>query len=408
VNVLFLHPNFPSQFRDLAAALAANPRNKVAFITARKEGEIRGLQKILHPAPSPPPKGTHPYLAGFDQAVRHGQAAFRAAFELRKSGFVPDVIYAHSGFGQGLFLKDLFPRCPLLFQFEWFYRAHGSDADFDPAEPMDADGEARIRVKNTAILTELTACDGGCTPTKWQKAQFPREFHAKVGICHEGIDTEYFSPESPPRAPLRLPRIQLELPEDAEIVTYVARGMEPYRGFPQFIACAHQLLAARPKCHIVVVGDDRVAYGRARADGKSYKTALLEEFSLDPARTHFTGLIPYAEYRQVLRASSVHVYLTRPFVLSWSVLEAMACGCLVVGSKTAPVLEIIEDGQNGFLTDFFDIKAMAERVDQVLAQAKDFASVKENARATVLERYALRKLLPARARWLHRAAARQR
>jgi len=404
MNVLFLHPNFPSQFRDLAAALAAHPRNKVAFITARKEGEIPGIQKILHPPPDPPPKGTHPYLASFDQAIRHGQAAYRAALELRKSGFVPDVIYAHSGFGQGLFLRDLFPNCPLLFQFEWYYRAHGSDSDFDPSEPLDADGEARIRVKNAAILTELDASTGGCTPTKWQKAQFPREFHSKIGLCHEGINTEYFSPE-PSR--LSLPRIGLELPEDAEIVTYVARGMEPYRGFPQFIDCAHRLLEARPKCHIVVVGDDRVAYGRPRPDGKSYKTAMLEEFPLDPARTHFTGMIPYSEYRQVLRASSAHVYLTRPFVLSWSALEAMACGCVVIGSDTAPVREIIADGHNGILVDFFNTQAMAERTGQALDAGPSLGGMRENARATVLERYALSKLLPARARWLQRAADRK-
>ncbi|MGZ5503060.1 MAG: glycosyltransferase [Chthoniobacterales bacterium] len=404
MKFLFLHPNFPSQFRDLAAFLARDKRHQVVFITERAEGELPGVHKLVYKKVRPPGKATHPYLVGFEQTVLHGQQAYRVGLELKKRGFVPDVIYGHSGFGPTLFMKDLFPQSKLLCQFEWFYHAHGTDADFDRAEPLTPDDEARIRIKNASILIDLHACDAGSCPTHWQKRQFPAEFQSKLHICHEGIDTDYFKPEP---ARLVLPRLGLDLSEVKEVVTYVSRGLESYRGFPQFIESMQQLLEARPQCHVVIVGDDRVAYGRKLPNGKTYKEAMLEKFPLDSARVHFTGLIPYTEYRQVLRASSAHVYLTRPFVLSWSLLEAMATGCLVVASNTEPVREVIEDGANGMLVDFFSPEAITRRVSEALDSNGDLTSLRDNARATVRHRYALRDLLPERLRWIGRHTPRR-
>jgi glycosyltransferase involved in cell wall biosynthesis len=404
MNILFLHPNFPSQFRDLAANLARDPRHKVVFITEQPSGKLSGVHKIVYKKVRAPAKQTHPYLIGLEQGILHGQQAYRAGMQLKKSGFVPDIIYGHSGFGPTLFMKDLFPQVPLLCQFEWFYHAHGTDADFDPADPLTLDDEARIRVKNAAILLDLYACDAGCSPTYWQKRQFPPEYQHKLFVCHEGIDTDYFQPEP---ARLVLPRLKLDLSEVDEVVTYVARGMEPYRGFPQFIEAAHRLLQERPGCHVVIVGDDRVAYGRKPPKGKSFKSILLEKFPLDPERVHFTGLIPYAEYRQVLRASAVHVYLTRPFVLSWSLLEAMATGCLVLASNTAPVREVIENGRNGILVDFLSAEKIAQQIAHALDGRKDLGRLRDNARATILHRYSLRELLPERLRWMGRMARRR-
>lgn len=396
MKFLFLHPNFPAQFRDLATALAADPGNEVVFGTMATAGELPRVRKALFKSKRSPGSGTHQYLRGLEASVLQGQAAARMAGALRKEGFVPDVIYGHSGWGSTLFMKDVFPNTALAGYFEWFYRARGSDCDFDPSEPLTIDDEARIRMKNAAILTDLCACDAGSCPTQWQHQQFPVEFRSRLNVCHDGIDTSYFKPA--PGARLVLPRIGLDLSGAKEIVTYVARGMEPYRGFPQFMEAMQAVLVERPECHVVIVGDDRVAYGKPLPKGESYRQRMLGKFPLDPARAHFTGLLPYREYLAVLQASSVHVYLTRPFVLSWSLLEAMSAGCLVVASDTAPVREVMEEGRHGLLTDFFSAEKIAGRIGEAIDG--DFVELRRNARAAIEQRYSLRELLPRRVQWL--------
>ncbi|MGH8000496.1 MAG: glycosyltransferase, partial [Brasilonema sp.] len=178
------------------------------------------------------------------------------------------------------------------------------------------------------------------------------------------------------------------------LVTYVGRGMEPYRGFPQFIEAIAYVQERRPNCHVVIVGAERVCYGKSLPDGGSYKDLMLQKVPLDLSRVHFTGSLPYGQYLQVIQASSVHVYLTRPFVLSWSMIEAMSTGCLVVGSDTAPVTEVIQDGENGLLVDFFSPKQIADRIDEVLDHPTRMAEIRDQARKTVLERYSLADLLP--------------
>lgn len=398
MRVLFLHPNFPAQFRHLATVLGKDPRNQVVFATSRLEGSIPGVRKVIYQESRPVHPQTHPYVRSLESAVLQGQAAYRSLQKLKVSGFVPDVIYTHSGWGPELFIQDLFPHSKLYCYFEWFYHAHGSDADFDPCEPLDTDDEARIRIKNAPILMDLYSCDRGLSPTYWQRSQFPAEFQPKLRVLHDGVDTQFFKPN--PAAKLVLPQMGLDLSGVQEIVTYVARGMEPYRGFPQFIEMVGLLQKRRPNCHVVVVGDDRVAYGRTRKDGKTYKEWMLETTPLDRSRLHFTGLLPYHNYLQVLQASSVHVYLTRPFVLSWSMLEAMATGCVVVGSSTAPVLEVIQNGVNGLLTDFFSPTAICDTVETALDNPDHMETLRSNARATILEHYDLATLLPQHIEWL--------
>jgi glycosyltransferase involved in cell wall biosynthesis len=392
MKILFLHPNFPAQFRHLAVTLAKDKNNQIVFATKRREGELAGVYKtIYNPSREARPE-THHYIRTLENAVLQGQATYRLAMQLKAQGFIPDLIYGHSGWGPTLFMKDVFPQTPLLCYFEWFYHAHGSDADFDPQEPLTPDDEARIRLKNTPILIDLYSCDRGLTPTNWQRQQFPPEYHSKITVLHDGIDTSFF--QAKPGTKLVLPSIQLDLSHASEIVTYVARGMEPYRGFPQFMEAAAILQQRRPHCHIVVVGEDRVAYGRSLPDGKTYKQLMLEKLPLDLSRLHFTGNLPYAQYLKVLQASSVHIYLTRPFVLSWSMLEAMAAGCLLVASHTPPVTEVIEDGVNGLLVDFFSPQEIAARTEEALDNPEKMASLRSKARETIQERYDLAKLLP--------------
>ena len=398
MRILFLHPNFPAQFRHLAATLGEDPKNKVVFGTNRKEGQIAGVTKILYEKSRTARPETHHYVRPLENAVLEGQAVYRLAQQLKDQNFTPDIVYGHSGWGPTLFAKDIFPKAKLLCYFEWFYNAHGSDADFDPSDPINADDEARIRIKNAPILIDLYSCDRGLSPTNWQRQQFPPEFHSKIKVHHDGVDTNYFQPQ--PGAKLILPRINLDLSEVSEIVTYVARGMEPYRGFPQLIKTIAILQKKRPQCHFVIVGKNRVAYGKSLPDGKTYKDVMLEKFPLDMNRVHFTDLLPYSEYLQVLQASSVHLYLTRPFVLSWSMLEALSTGCLIVGSATPPVQEVIEDGVNGLLVEFFSPKKIANKIIQALDNPDKMAKIRTRARETILERYDLAKLLPQHLEWI--------
>lgn len=398
MKILFLHPNFPAQFRHLATVLGKDKQNTVVYATNRPEGSIPGVNKVVYEKSRTARPETHHYVRPLENAVLEAQGVYRVAQKLKDQGFYPDVVYGHSGWGPTLFMKDIFPRATLLCYFEWYYNAYGSDASFDPSDPINADDEARIRTKNAPILLDLASCDRGLSPTAWQRSQFPSEFQSKIKVHHDGIDTDYFKPIL--EAKLKLPRINLDLTEAKEIVTYVARGMEPYRGFPQLIEAISLLQKQRPQCHFVIVGKDRVAYGKNLPDGKTYKTAMLERFPLDLSRVHFTGLLPYGEYLQVLQASSAHIYLTRPFVLSWSMLEALSTGCLIVASDTAPVKEVIEDNVNGLLVDFFDPQQVCDRVIEALEHPAKMASIRAKARETILPKYDLGKLLPQHLQWV--------
>ncbi|MBR8830164.1 MAG: hypothetical protein N5P05_002822 [Chroococcopsis gigantea SAG 12.99] len=398
MKILFLHSNFPAQFRHLATALARDPKNKVLFGTKRAEGQIQGVQKILYSPSRAVNPATHHYLQNLESAVLEGQAVYRMTDQMKKMGVIPDIVFGHSGWGSTLFIKDAFPKTKLLCYFEWFYHAHGTDADFDPAEPLSLDDEARIRIKNSAILIDLYSCDKGLSPTRWQHQQFPPQLGTKITVRHDGIDTDIFRPN--PGAKLVLPNLNLDLSDVPEIITYVARGMEPYRGFPQFMETIAILQKRRPHLHAVVVGENRVAYGRNLPGGKTYKEFMLEKLPLDLSRIHFTGLLPYNQYLQVLQASSVHLYLTRPFVLSWSMLEAMSTGCLIVGSDTAPVRELIQDGVNGLLVDFFDPEKIAARVEVALDNPADMAPLRVKARETIVANYDLNTLLPQHLNWM--------
>lgn len=398
MRVLFLHPNFPAQFRHLAVALVQDSNHQVVFGTARREGSLPGVYKAVYTPSREAHPPTHHYVRTLENAVLQGQAVYRLAEQLKAQGFIPDVVYGHSGWGPTLFIRDVFPKAKLLCYFEWFYHAHGSDADFDPTDPITTDDEARIRLKNSPILIDLYSCDRGLSPTFWQRQQFPPEYHNKITVCHDGVDTEFFQPQ--PGRQLVLPRLNLDLSQVPEIVTYVARGMEPYRGFPQFIESVALLQQRRPQCHVVIVGENRVAYGKSLPDGKTYKDFMLEKVPLDLDRVHFTGLLPYPEYLQVLQSSTVHIYLTRPFVLSWSMLEALSAGCLVVASRTPPVTEVIEDGVNGLLVDFFSPQEIADRVEEVLNNPTQMAPIRVKARETIQERYNLAQLLPQHLEWI--------
>lgn len=402
VKYLFVHQNFPGQYKHMIRHLASQPGNEVVFLTQRKDASLGGVKTIVYQPHRPVTRGIHNYLLETEAGVLNAQAVARAALALKASGFTPDVMLGHNGWGEIWYLKDVFPRVPLIGYFEFFYRFRGADVGFEADEAEVFDTAPRIRTKNLGNLLALEAVDLGQTATRWQKSLYPVEYRPKLHAVHEGIDTKLVMPN--PAARLRLPDSAMELTPDDEIVTYVARNLEPYRGFHSFMRSLPAILEKRPHAQVLIVGGDEVSYGRRLAKGQTHRQLMLDELgsSLDQSRVHFLGKVPYSTFLQVLQVSRVHVYLTYPFVLSWSMLEAMAAGCAVVASRTQPVEEVIRDNENGLLVDFHSPTQIADRVIDVLQAGPDgYADLKRNSRRTVVEHYDLKTVcLPAQLKLL--------
>lgn len=395
MRILFIHQNFPGQYPHLAAHLAADLANTVVAIGERANMERRaqpaGVRLIGYPSPTAARPEVHPFVRGHESAVRRGHLVAQTMMKLRERGFVPEVVCAHPGWGETLFVKDVYPEARLIGYFEFFYHGIGADVGFDPEFPTSFDDLCRVRVKNSTMLITLDAADAGVAPTRWQQIQAPAAYRSKIEVVHDGIDTVSVCPD--PGASLTLGDGRVLTAAD-EIVTYASRNLEPYRGFHIFMRALPAILARRPQAQVVILGGDQVSYGVAAAGGGSYRERLLAELgdAIDTSRVHFLGRVPYRTYLAVLRISKAHVYLSYPFVLSWSMLEAMAAGCMVIGSNTPPVAEVIENSVNGWLFDFFDHQALAARVCDALADPAALEATRAAARRTVVERYDLKRV----------------
>lgn len=404
MRYLFIHPVFPGQFHRVMQHLAVDPGNEVVHISRQAHREsVPGVRRITFALPEGFAAKGHVLARKVETAVAEGQIVASKVAELKKSGFVPDLVYGYAGWGQIMFLKDILPNTPLAGYFEWYLNAYGSEFNFDPAYPLQLEHQLYMRASNAVALSDLVACDHGVTPTRWQQHQFPGDLRHKLTVLHDGVDTGTFTPK--PGAGLKLPG--LELPPGTPLVTYVTRGMEPFRGFPQIMRAIAEVQRRNPRAHAVIVGTDEIFYSAKPAKGATFKEEMLAELSgkLDLARLHFTGWLDTQRYLAVLQASSAHVYFTRPYVLSWSLMEAMAAGCLVVGSRTAPVEEMIRHGENGLLTDFFDHHALADTLCDALAAPDRYAGLRAAARELIAGRYALKDLVPRHARMLEHWAA---
>ena len=293
-----------------------------------------------------------------------GQAVARVLLDMRKKGFTPDAALAHPGWGESLYVKDVFPDARLVHYCEWYYQADGADLGFDPDFPITFDDRARIRTWHALHALNLTHCDAAVMPTHWQKSRHPEIFHPKIRVQHEGIDTENLGPD--PNAWVKT-RSGIVLKAGDPVVTYVARNLEPYRGFHIFMRALEKLQQRHKTVQALIVGGDDVSCGKRPKDAPNWREKMLREVKLDPARTHFMGKLPRAQYIKVLQVSAAHVYLTYPFVLSWSLLEALTCHTPVIASDTAPVWEVIREPTTATLVDFFNDDRIASRVSEVFA-----------------------------------------
>ncbi len=392
MNVLFIHQNFPAQFKHLVRRFAGDPGNKVVAICQSHAPVLHDeacpnlITKVYKPTRTPT-KNIHHYLYHTEEAVLNGQAVARVLQELKRSRYKPDVCFAHPGWGEALFFKEVFADVPLIIHCEFFYHARGADMGFDPAFPAKLNDHLNIRTKNIVNLLSLDACDAGVSPTRWQRGLFPNEYQPKITMIHEGIDTAEVVPD--PAATLTLPDGAV-LDKSMEIVTYTARNLEPYRGFHVFMLAVEAICRRRPQCRVLITGGDDVSYGRRLPNQQIYREKMLSEVSIDPERVYFFGKVPYSTHLKMLQISSAHIYLTYPFVLSWSVLEAMASACLVIGSDTPPVKEVIEHEKTGLLVDFFAAEQIADRVDEVLEHPDRMRRICERARQYIVDNFDLR------------------
>lgn len=406
MKVLFVHQNFPGQFLHLAPELARRGHEVLALtdIRNKRETSIRTL-RYKHDAPAVD-RAACRLGRNYTQQSDRGVTVARACLQLRKdTGYVPDVIFGHSGWGETLFLKDVWPEAKLIVYAEFYYRGRGADVGFDPEAGTAGFDQVMIAQGRAAHLGQsLLHADAGVSPTEWQASTYPPALRQMIEVIFDGVDTDALRPD--PGAEVALPDGRVLRAGD-EVLTFVNRNLEPYRGYHTFMRALPDVLAARPEAQVVIVGGDEVSYGPAPKDGRRWKDIYLDEVKdrLDLSRVHFLGKVPYPTFVSLMQVSRAHAYLTYPFVLSWSMLESMAAGALVIGSDTAPVREVIRHGENGLLLDFFDIAGWSRTLTEALAQPERFIPLRKAARQTVLEKYDLRTIcLPQMVRMVERFA----
>ncbi|MBI1322132.1 glycosyltransferase [bacterium] len=394
MHVLFVHQNFPAQFGHLAAELVRNDGWQATFVsqTLPPAGSVKtgGVDRVTYAIKGGAKDTNHYCSRTFENAIWHTHAVYEAL--AARPGIRPDLIVGHSGFGSTLFLRELYPDTPIVNYFEYFYRTQDSDMDFRKDFPNLPIDRLRARARNATLLLDLDNCDAGYSPTRWQRDRLPEVYRNKVEVHFDGVDTRIWKPRRDE------PRMIAgkTIPDELKIVSYATRGMESMRGFDIFMKAANVVAKRRSDVLFVVAGQDRVCYGgdSRHTGGKSFKEWVLAKDRYDLSRFYFCGLLPPAELARLFGIADVHVYLTVPFVLSWSLVNAMACEATILASDTGPVRDMIVPGQTGLLTDFFDVDAMADAIERVLDSPGEFRSLGQRAREVVDENYSLDVCLP--------------
>ncbi|NKX44962.1 glycosyltransferase [Roseicyclus persicicus] len=388
MNILFVHQNFPAQYRELFQWLLAQGGHELVFLTQRKDlPEIRGARVVSYAAHHVPAEDAYAPTKYWEECVGNGLGAAFAARTLSAQGFRPDVILGHVGWGELTFLKEVWPDVPIVGFFEYFFLAKGGSVGFDPEFPASEHAPFLMHARNAVNFANIQTVDLGQSPTLFQRDTYPASFHDKIYVQHDGIRTDRLVPN--PAAQVPLGRLGRPVTREDEIFTYMARNMEPTRGFHKFMRALPHILDARPNARALIIGGSEVSYGKASAAQGGYRAEMEREVGgrVDWSRVHFLGKVPYSAYQSVIQVSRCHIYLTVPFVLSWSCMESMSMGATIVASDTAPVREVIEHGKTGLLVDFHDHEALARQVIDVLSAPGDHAALGRAARAEMVERY---------------------
>lgn len=415
MNLLFIHQNFPGQFKHLAPALAKRGHRVVALTMQDvQDTHWHGVELVPYKVSQGSTAGVHPWVTDFETKIIRAEGVFRACRTLKDQGFEPDAIIAHPGWGESLFLKEVWPQAKLGIFCEFFYLAEGADTGFDPEFPVEdvAGNTCRLKLKNLNNYMHFDFADAAIAPTEWQASTFPEPFRSKITVVHDGINTDAVRPN--PKVQLKLRRngsdVPLALTREDEVITFVNRNLEPMRGCHIFMRALPQLLKDRPNAQVVIVGGDGVSYGAKPTVEKNGAASWKEVFSNevrgqisdeDWARVHFVGQVPYANFVSLLQLSTVHVYWTYPFVLSWSLIEAMSAGAAIVASDTAPLRDVIQHDENGLLVDFFSVDGLVQSICRLLDAPDQRERLGAAARTTAIAGYDLHTVcLPKQLAWV--------
>ncbi len=379
MKYLFVHQNYPGQFLHLVRHLLAQREHDVVFICEPNLNSMPGVRRVTYKAPPRPGAPTHSDARDFSLAMARAEAVAKAGDQVKALGFKPDIIIGHHGWGELLTLPDVWPDVPLLGYHEFYYHLTNLDVGFDPEFKVDVSSFSSIRAKNAVNLIALTNPGTGQTPTQFQLDTYPDWARPNIHLLREGVSLDKCRPVPGKRVDMTVAGIRVGAQE--RLVTYVARDLEPYRGFHVVMRALPAMLRSHKDARVIMVGGDEVSYG-SRLAGRTWREHMLAELGLtfDRSRVHFPGKIDYESYLTMLQRSDAHVYLTYPFVASWSLREAMACGCAIVGSDTEPVREFIEHGKTGVLTPFFDPGALADRIGDLLEGGPEVKAMRINAR----------------------------
>ncbi len=382
MKILFIHDNYPAQFGAIGSWLAGRGWD-VKFATAWTGGDSTDRRFIRYAAHREPTEGVHPYAAHFEKAAINGQAAARSFITAREAGYVPDIIMAHSGWGSGMFARNIWPEAKFVAYLEWWYNYPATDDLSLGTHKYNLHTALRQTTRNLPFHLDMTGAALCLCPTEYQASQFPDDIRPKLTVLHDGVDMTMHAPAPAPVTHAA----GLDLTGMPEITTYFTRGMEPHRGFPQFMRALARLQADRPGLHAIVGGEDRVAYGTKLPEGESWKQRILAELDgrLDLSRIHWVGLQPRPEFVKVLQASHAHVYLTANFVLSWSMLDAMAIGCPMVVSDCPPVREYMSE-DTGLMVGLHDTDTLAVRIAEALDNREAMRARGQAARQVVADR----------------------
>jgi glycosyltransferase involved in cell wall biosynthesis len=387
-GVLFIHNNFPGQFRSLATTLVARGVRCAAIGSATSSGVLGvGIGRYALDRGTTP--GIFPYAVRAEADLIRGANALRMAHALKAQGFEPQVIVGHPGWGETVFLDEVWPDAKQVLFSEFFYRAHGLDVNFDPEFHIDTEEERlRVHAKNAVMALSLTAADTIVAPTAFQASALPAMFQPFVRVIHEGVDVDAIQPG--PAAPFPLPDGRV-IPPGTPVITYANNHMEPLRGLHIFARALPRLMDEVPDAQVLIFGQESARpYGASPPGGGTWRDLFFRDLPLDASRLHFMGKAPHEQLLAAFRLSAAHVYYTYPFVLSWSLVEAMASGCYVIGSDTAPLRDAIEDGVNGRLLPFFDPGALSQALIEACRQPQGFGDLRAAARATAVARFSSR------------------